>query len=61
MDRALLVKNAAPGDQDQGQPTLAELACLLTDDKPLDRATRNSWEDIESFLVVCPAGWIPRR
>jgi nicotinamidase-related amidase len=28
----------------RGQPTLAELASLLEDDKPLDRTTVNSWE-----------------
>src|ERR1700752_957260 len=28
-------------------PTLPEVADLLTDDKPLDRTTVNSWEDIE--------------
>src|SRR5260221_4844387 len=36
--------NVASG---RGQPTLPELAELLTDDKPLDRTTTNSWEDIE--------------
>src|SRR5260370_37510451 len=36
--------NVASG---RGQPTLAELADLLTADKPLDRTTTNSWEDIE--------------
>ena len=36
--------NVASG---RGQPTLAELADLLEDDKPLDRTTVNSWEDIE--------------
>jgi hypothetical protein len=30
----------------QGQ-TLPELASLLTEDKPLDRTTVNSWEDVE--------------
>ena len=29
------------------QPTLPELGDLLTDDKPLDRTTINSWEDLE--------------
>jgi hypothetical protein len=33
--------NVASG---RGQPTLPELAGLLTDDKPLDRTTVNSWE-----------------
>src|SRR6266436_4417704 len=36
--------NVASG---RGQPTLPELADLLTDDKPLDRTTTNSWEDID--------------
>ena len=35
--------NVATG---RGQPTLPDLAGLLTDDKPLDRTTTNSWEDI---------------
>jgi nicotinamidase-related amidase len=34
--------NVATG---RGQPTLPELAGLLTADKPLDRTTTNSWED----------------
>src|SRR5438034_6958479 len=33
-------------------PTLPELAGLLTDDKPLDRTTVNSWEDIEFLEAV---------
>jgi nicotinamidase-related amidase len=37
----------------RGQPTLPELAGLLADDKPVDRTTVNSWEDIE-FLQGCP-------
>ena len=40
--------NVASG---RGQPTLPELAGLLTDDKPLDRTTTNSWEDIEFVLT----------
>lgn len=32
-----------------GQPALPELAGLLNDDKPLDRTTLNSWEDIGSW------------
>ena len=36
------------------QPTLPELADLLADDKPLDRTTINSWEDIE-FLQAAHA------
>ena len=33
-------------------PTLPEVAGLLTDDKPLDRTTVNSWEDIEFVQAV---------
>jgi nicotinamidase-related amidase len=33
-------------------PTLPELAELLTEDKPLDRTTVNSWEDIEFLQAV---------
>src|SRR6202012_4747007 len=33
-------------------PTLPELAELLADDKPLDRTTVNSWEDIEFLQAV---------
>jgi nicotinamidase-related amidase len=33
-------------------PTLPELAVLLADDKPLDRTTVNSWEDIEFVHAV---------
>jgi nicotinamidase-related amidase len=33
-------------------PTLPELAGLLADDKPLDRTTVNSWEDIEFVQAV---------
>ncbi len=41
--------NVASG---RGQPTLPELADLLPDDKPLDRTTVNSWEDIEFLEAV---------
>jgi nicotinamidase-related amidase len=37
-------------------PTLPELADLLADDKPLDRTTLNSWEDIEFVQAVHAAG-----
>ena len=37
-------------------PTLPELAGLLTDDKPLDRTTTNSWEDIEFLEAVHATG-----
>jgi nicotinamidase-related amidase len=40
----------------RGQPTLPELAGLLTDDKPLDRTTTNSWEDIEFLEAVRATG-----
>ena len=37
-------------------PTLPDLADLLTDDKPLDRTTVNSWEDIEFLQAVRATG-----
>jgi nicotinamidase-related amidase len=37
-------------------PTLPELADLLTEDKPLDRTTVNSWEDIEFVQAVHATG-----
>jgi nicotinamidase-related amidase len=37
-------------------PTLPELAGLLTYDKPLDRTTVNSWEDIEFVQAVHATG-----
>ena len=37
-------------------PTLPELAGLLADDKPLDRTTVNSWEDIEFVEAVHATG-----
>jgi nicotinamidase-related amidase len=37
-------------------PTLPELAVLLADDKPLDRTTVNSWEDIEFVQAVHATG-----
>src|SRR5215467_13208993 len=45
--------NVASG---RGKPTLPELADLLTDDKPLDRTTTNSWEDIEFLEAVHATG-----
>jgi nicotinamidase-related amidase len=45
--------NVASG---RGQPTLPELASLLEDDKPLDRTTTNSWEDIEFLQTVRATG-----
>src|SRR5690349_22890776 len=33
-------------------PTLPELAGLLAEDKPLDRTTTNSWEDVEFVQAV---------
>jgi nicotinamidase-related amidase len=45
--------NVATG---RGQPTLPELADLLEDDKPLDRTTVNSWEDIEFVQAVHATG-----
>jgi nicotinamidase-related amidase len=37
-------------------PTLPELAGLLAEDKPLDRTTVNSWEDIEFVQAVRATG-----
>ncbi len=45
--------NVATG---RGQPTLPDLAELLEDDKPHDRTTTNSWEDIEFLEAVRAAG-----
>jgi len=45
--------NVASG---QGKPTLPELAELVADDKPLDRTTVNSWEDIEFVDAVHATG-----
>jgi len=45
--------NVASG---QTQPTLPELAELLTEDPPLDRTTVNSWEDIEFVQAVHATG-----
>jgi nicotinamidase-related amidase len=45
--------NVATG---RGKPTLPELAGLLEDDKPLDRTTTNSWEDIEFLEAVHATG-----
>jgi nicotinamidase-related amidase len=45
--------NVATGRE---QPTLPELADLLSDDKPLDRTTINSWEDIEFVQAVHATG-----
>src|SRR3984893_14248621 len=45
--------NVAPG---RGQPPLPDLAGLLADDKPLDRTTTNSWEDIEFLEAVRATG-----
>jgi len=45
--------NVASG---RGKPTLPELAGLLEDDKPHDRTTVNSWEDIEFVQAVHATG-----
>ncbi len=45
--------NVATG---RGQPTIPELAALLENDKPLDRTTVNSWEDIEFLEAVRATG-----
>src|ERR1700758_3043168 len=45
--------NVAP---EQQQPTVPELAELVEDDKPLDRTTMNSWEDIQFVDAVRATG-----
>jgi nicotinamidase-related amidase len=40
----------------RGQPTLPDLAALLAENKPLDRTTVNSWEDIEFLRAVHATG-----
>jgi len=45
--------NVATG---RGGPTLSELAERLTDDKPMDRTTVNSWEDLEFVQAVHATG-----
>ena len=45
--------NVATG---RGGPTLPELVGLLADDKPLDRTSTNSWEDIEFVQAVRATG-----
>ena len=45
--------NVASG---RGKPTLPELADLLADDKPIDRTTLNSWEDIDFVDAVHATG-----
>jgi nicotinamidase-related amidase len=45
--------NVATG---RGEPTLPDLASLLTEDKPHDRTTVNSWEDIEFLDAVHATG-----
>lgn len=37
-------------------PTLPAFADLLADDKPLDRTTVNSWEDVEFLAAVRATG-----
>src|SRR6185312_13284813 len=45
--------NVASGRE---QPTLPELAGLLSGDKPLDRTTINTWEDVEFVQAVHASG-----
>jgi nicotinamidase-related amidase len=45
--------NVATGRE---QPTIPELAGLVADDKPLDRTTINSWEDVEFVQAVRETG-----
>ena len=51
-----VVHSAVNVTSGRGQPTLPELADLLPDDKPLDRTTVNSWEDIEFLEAVHATG-----
>ena len=45
--------NVATG---RGQPTVPELAELLTDDPPVDRTTTNAWEDADFLAAVRATG-----
>jgi nicotinamidase-related amidase len=45
--------NVASGRE---EPTIPELADLVADDKPLDRTTINSWEDVEFVQAVHATG-----
>jgi nicotinamidase-related amidase len=45
--------NVASG---RGKPTLPDLGDLLTGDKPIDRTTVNSWEDLEFVEAVHATG-----
>ena len=45
--------NVATG---RGQPTVPELAELLTDDPPVDRTTTNAWEDPDFLAAVRATG-----
>ena len=45
--------NVASG---RGKPTLPELGDLLTGDKPIDRTTVNSWEDLDFVEAVHATG-----
>jgi nicotinamidase-related amidase len=45
--------NVASGRE---QPTIPEIAGLVADDKPLDRTTINSWEDVEFVQAVRATG-----
>ena len=45
--------NVASGRE---QPTIPELAAFVADDKPLDRTTINSWEDVEFVQAVHATG-----
>ena len=50
--------NVASG---QGQPALPELAGLLAEDKPLNRTTVSSWEDLEFVEAVRATGRCGRQ
>ena len=51
-----IVHSTVNVESGQQQPTVPELAELLTDDPPIDRTTVNSWEDIEFVAAVRATG-----
>src|SRR5258708_16047660 len=48
--------SAVNGVSGREQPQIPELADLVADDKPLDRTTINSWEDVEFVQAVHATG-----
>ena len=51
-----IVHSTVNVESGQQQPTVPELAELLTDDPAIDRTTVNSWEDIEFVAAVRATG-----